>query len=524
VVLGYLLPICGYLHIYFVYGILGIGLAWLFSKMWVNFKTKLKHAQKLYNKGEVVEVYKIYNELQSEILWPRERFILNLNRARLFYDQGNYKRFSNLLDELSSQVEKYPKEKAFYGLLRAFYFEIKNEWSDAKKELENIYESTNNNDYKLQACNNIARIEQFLGHQVSAKSFYEKAYEILKQKSNAKYFPIVIHNLLIAYASSNESMKAKKLLDEYWQFVDKKDSFQIIEYANDMTHYARETQDKEMLQKSYQIVEENKIKLFKDGQKIALEISELRMRYNDNLEFDKYFKITFEKIKNQKNKFLLVEKLNILRELRHVLNQKIQTTPYPKNIEWIEYFQWCTDWNLSLKTEIDDSLKDTESSLSDLRVFWLGQLVELQKSKMAFPKVGEPLNVKDLRQLANYIEEMISIWKNVENEINEINEIFHLMDEVFAYVNQTKDQRIEAIYKEKFDNYLKRADELLEKYWQRSDISDLLIALAYFFVVFQNNKEMAKKWIVRFDSKKVSLKHYAQFVSIKYEAVKQLIN
>ena len=46
------------------------------------------------------------------------------------------------------------------------------------------------------------------------------------------------------------------------------------------------------------------------------------MRYNDNLDFEKYFSITFEKIKAKKEEFSLVEKLNILRELRHILIQK----------------------------------------------------------------------------------------------------------------------------------------------------------------------------------------------------------
>lgn len=514
VVCGYIVPIYGYLHIYFLYGVLVIFLSWIFSKIWVRFKAKLEHSQKLYNKGEVVEVYKIYNDLQNEVLWPRERFTLNLYRAKLFFDQGNHKRFLNLLDELSVQVEKYPKEKAFYGLLRAFYFEIKNEWSKAKKELEIIYESISDTHLRLQAYNNVARIEQFFGHVVSARSCYEKAYEILKQKPNAKYFPIIIHNLLFAYARSNETHKAEKLLDEYWFLIDKKDTEQIIEYANDMTHYAREIQDNKLLQKSYKIVENSVVHLLKDKEKIALEIHELRMRYNDNMEFDKHFKIVFEKIKNQKDEFILIEKLNVLRELRHVLNQKIQTTPYPNCIEWIEYFRWCTDWNLSLKIEIENSLKDTESSLSDLRVFWLGQLVELQRSKMAFPKVSEPLNIDDLQQLTNYIEEMVSIWSEAENGIKEIDKILHLMDEVSASFNQTKDTRIEAVYKQKLDNYLKIADDLLEKYWQRPDVSEFLIALSHFFFVFQNNKEMAKKWIERFDSKKVSLNHYAEYIKI----------
>lgn len=513
----------GFFHIYIFYTIIAIALGWIFSETWVRFKPKLKHAQKLYNEGKIVEVYQIYNELQSENLWASEQYLLDLHRAKLFFDVGNYKRFLSLLDELSLKIEKYPKEKAFYGLLRAFYFEIKNEWSNAKKELQQVYESsTKDHHFRLQACNNTARIEQFLGQQINAKSSYEKAYEILKQKPNAKFFPIVIHNLLFAYAKSKEFHKAKQLLDEYWNLINKKNSEQILQYTNDMTHYARETKDKELLKKSYEIVENSVKNLLKNEQNMALEVYELRMRYNDNVEFDKYFKSAFEKIKEKKDDFLLIEKLNILRELRHVLIQKIQATHL--NTQWIKYFRWCTQWNLSLQAEIENSLKNTESSLSDVRIFWLGQLVQLQKAKMAFPKRGEPIDIVDLKQLTGYIEEMISIWSDAENEIKVINEIAHFMDEVYSYFEQTKDLRIVQNFNEKINYYLNIADELLEKYWQRPDTSEFLIALAHFYLLFQNNQEKARKWIERFDDKNVCLQHYAQYLTKWYEAVKQRIN
>ena len=402
-------------------------------------------------------------------------------------------------------------------------FEIKNEWSKAKVELENIYESTNKRHFRLQACNNIARIELFLGHEVSAKTYYEKAYEILKQKPNAKSFPIVIHNLLMAYGRSKETQKGEKLLNEYFELLDRKDPVQMIEYTNDMTHYARETKDRKLLEKSYKIVGESIINLLNDEQKIVFEINELRMRYNDNLEFDKYFRITFEKIKAKKDEFLLVEKLNILRELRHVLIQKLDTTIFPNNIEWISYFEWCTNWNLSLQIEIENSLKSTETSLSDIRVFWIEQLAELQKAKMAFPKFGEYFNIEDLKQLITYIDEMISIWQESENEIQELRQIIHILDTIHAYYKQTKDLLIVDNFNEKVGNYLQRADILLEKQWKRPDISDFLISLPYFFLHYRGEKEIAKKWIDRFDSKNISLNHYAQFVSICYHEVKGVI-
>ena len=105
-----------------------------------------------------------------------------------------------------------------------------------------------------------------------------------------------------------------------------------------------------------------------------------------------------EKIEN-----ITIKELNLSFNNYNESIQKIKTTSYPNNIEWIGYFEWCTNWNISLKIEIETSLKYTESSLSDVRVFWIGQLVELQKAKMAFPKFGEYFNIEDLKQLITYI-------------------------------------------------------------------------------------------------------------------------
>jgi hypothetical protein len=119
-----------------------------------------------------------------------------------------------------------------------------------------------------------------------------------------------------------------------------------------------------------------------------------------------------------------------------------------------------------------------------VRVFWIGQLVELQKAKMAFPKMGEYFNIADLKQLIVYIDEMISIWAASENDTREINQIIHVLDEIYSYYEQTKDLLIVENFNEKISNYLKRADILLEKYWQRPDVSEFLISIAFFMILF----------------------------------------
>jgi hypothetical protein len=517
----YVVPVFKIDSLYFVYSLLGVALSYLFSEMYIRFKQKLQYAKDLHIQNDFEREYKIYNELLSEILWSSERFKVNLYLSMLFYKIGNFKRFIEIMDKVSLDIEKYPKEKYLYGFLKAFYFEINLDFSKAISELESVSENTTDINLKLQAYNNIARIEEMEGNSVSALSFYEKAFEILKKKPEAKFFPIVIHNILISYGKQNELEKGANVLKVYWDMIDKINPQQIIEYANDMTHYGRQIKNKDLLEKSHDIIKDKVVPLLKDDRNLILELSQLRMRYNDDIEFDKYFKMTFYKLKLQKNTFSVIEKLNIIREFRYVLQQKIGNGN--QDFKWVEDFNWIINWHLSLRNEIEEQLKNIESSLSIIRIFWIKQLIDLQKSKMAFPKnIQEPIDMNDLTVLVEYIKEMIRIWEDVKNTVQQINEIFHLMDELFNYWNQTKDVRIIHSYKEEINVYLNKADSLLEKYWRIAPNKEFLIAMSWFFLNLQQNQEKAFYWLNRFDGLKISLNHYAQYIVIWYNTVKKV--
>lgn len=500
--------IYGLFNEYFLYTIFFIISTYLFSIIWVRFKSKLEFAQKLHKENKFIEEYHLYNQLQTETLWESEKFELNLQKAQLFFQVGNHKRFLELMDELSNKKGKYP----IFLLLKAFYYEIKNDWTNAKKELEIIIESSNNSNLKIQAYNNIARIEEIQKNFLSAQSFYEKSFEILKTKPISSFFPITIHNLLICYAKNNQFLKAEKVFDEYYNLIDKKDSKQLLEYANDLTHYARQINNEDLLLKSYFIADNDVKKLLNQKENLILEISQLRMKYNDNIDFENYFFNIFAKIQSNKNSFLLINKLDILNELRQVISYKLGENKIQET-KWIDCFIWCRDWNISLKAEIENELKNIESSLSSIKVFWIMQLIQLQKTILTKPKSkNEIFDLDNLKKLTKYIEEVISIWEEVRNEPEQINEIIHFIDEIYTYFSQTQDSRIKSFYNEKINNYLLKADELLENNYKNPHILHYFIALAYFFLNIKNDEITAKKWINRFDESNVSLNHYALYL------------
>lgn len=510
----------GFLNKYFFYSIIFILSSLLFSIIWVRFGLKLQFAQNLHKEFKFREEYLLYNKLQIETLLESEKFELRLYQSQLFFRVGNYKRFLQNIDELSEEIIKYPKNEIFYRLLKSFYYEIKNDFINSKNELIFITEKSNKDNLKIQAYNNIARLEEIENKSSKeAQIFYEKAFNILKGKALPHFYPITIHNLIICYSKNKNIEKAKKILEDYYNLIDKKSSKQLLEYTNDLTHLARQIHDKKLLEESYLIANEQLPYLLKEEEKLVLEITQLRMRCNDDIDFEKYFLATFDKIKSNKDRFLLIEKLNITTELNHVIKQKIENSSQIQ--KWSDYLFWCIDWEISLEEDIQNKLKEIEHPLCSEKIFWLNQLVRIKKALLI--KNGnlyQSFNINDFNEMTNIIEEIIEIWAKAENEPEYIYAIIHLTDEIYSFYDQTKIIQIFTDYNEKIINYLKIADNLLEKYHTNPNYAHCLISISFFSLVIKKDKILAKKWIERFDDLNISLNHYAIYLRNWYSFCK----
>lgn len=506
----------GLFNKYFFYSILLILFTYLFSKIWVRFNSKIKFAKNLHKEFKFSEEYQLYNRLQTETLLDSEKFVLQLQQAHLFFIVGNFKRFIELIDELSIKKENYPKKENFFRLLKSFYYEIKNDFIKSKSQLELIVENTKETSLKIQAYNNIARLEEIENNILQAQVFYEKAFYLLKEKPIPRFFPITIHNLIICYSKNNHREKAIKILDDYYNLIDKNNAQQLLEYTNDLTHFARQINDKELLDKSYLISNKKLSKLLKFEENFIFEITQLRMRYNDDIDFEKYFIDIYNKIKLNKDNFILIEKINILSELKHVIKQKAEEN-FNTHEKWLKYFMWFINWELSLENDVRNKLKDVESPLSTEKVFWLSQLINIQKAiLLRNGNIHQFFDLNELNNITKSIEEIIKIWENVENEVAQINEIIHFIDEIYSFYEQTKIIKIVENYNKKINLYLVISDNLLEKHYTNPHHGNLLIAVAYFSLVIKNDKLLAKKWIERFKASNISLNHYAKYLRSWY--------
>ncbi len=319
------------------------------------------------------------------------------------------------------------------------------------------------------------------------------------------------------YANNNEILKAEKLLSESLELIHKNNSHDMIEYINNLTHYARQINDRQLLNKSYELIEDNNLKL-KHHEQFALEISELRMRYNDNYDFEEYYQNMIIKVKEKKDTLNIEEKLLVIREFMHILQQYIRTKKDAKTK--LNDLKWIVEWHLSLKQDIEYKLNEIESSLSDVKVYWLQQLISLERSKQIFSKEDY---LPILHNIINYSDEIINIWRDSQNDIKHISVLINVIDEINHLFLQTRDKRLIDCFKDKITIYLSNADKLLEKNWHKPDTGYFMIGIAYFSVQIKDDKQIATKWINRFDNLNFSLNHYAEFIKREYQDVKNYL-
>ncbi|RLA77625.1 MAG: hypothetical protein DRG78_16975 [Epsilonproteobacteria bacterium] len=510
ILLPYIINTYGILNQMFIYTICLVIVTFLFSVYWIRFDQKNKYISDLFSKGKFLIAYQEINNLQNEPLWESELIELKLHRAMLFYYVGNIKRFLSLMDDLSEEILKYPNKVYFYRLLNAFKYEINNDFTSAITELEKIIENTLDNYLKSQANNNIGRLEKTRGNYISAQTFYFNAFESAKLTPNKSFLSVYSHNLLMIYATNNQPLKAKELLKETLTIIDKNKPQEMVEYANNITHYARAINDNELLKQSYEIIKEN-FTMLKSDEQFAINISELRMRYNDNNDFENHYRKTFSELKNNHNLLSLDEKLMAIGEFRHVLSQYIQTKKNFKEKE--NDFKWIAKWHLSLENDILEKLKDIESSLSNIRVYWLNQLVLLKKSDFAFDLVGY---LPKVQAMIKYIDEIINIWKDANNPIMQIESLLHVMDEIIALMIDTRDLKLEELYDHKIKEVFYKTNQLLEENWQQPGNEHFMIGIAWFSYQIIEDKDISKRWLNRFDNPNHSIKHYAQFIQNEY--------
>ena len=474
----------------------------------IGFASRIKRLEMLvYLKMEIGDLVSAHSSLldaEQSTLLPEERVSLQLIRATLMFKAGNYVAFEKVLGDLHSEIPKSGSLRFRAALLKSHLQELKGQFSDAKTLLERASEIAPEPKLVAITFNNLARLEDMQGNDTNAQSYYERAWQVLRANPMPKLYPVVGHNLLIKYGRNGAVEKALDLLSEYRQMVSPGNVQQYLQFLNDQVHLARQLGNRAMLIDSYEHSKQILTQQVDTHQRLALMVSELRMRFNDGLPFADQLSATVALL-GEIVDLKAEHRFQALRELLWVLKQ---CNARSDGRTFGDLQKRLIADLLAMEDEIDIQLRDTPPVLPIIRDVWYGHKLEICKIKISLS--APKLERSDFAKMFDLLRQRRRVWADKCNPEGELDALIVICDEFVAFTG-TVGPQFASDYQAMAQQALKEAAQVLERYWPHPSVHRHALGVAYFYWRVANDRAGAERWLLQFDELGHSLTHYAKW-------------
>lgn len=472
----------------------------------IGFTASIKRLESLANlkmeSGDLVAAYACLLDAEQRILLPDERFSLQQVRATLMFKAGNYAAFEKVLGELSSEIPKSGLLRFRNALLNSHLHELKGQFSDAKALLEVASEIAPEPKLVAVALNNLARLEDMQGNDTNAQSYYERAWKVLRANPMPRLYPVIGHNLLIKYGRNGAVDKALNLMSEYRAMVSPTNLQQHLQFLNDQVHLARQLGNRVMLLENYEYIERVLMLKIDKCERLALNVSELRMRFSDGLPVADQLADSVALLDENRN--LTVEnRIHVLREFLGVLKQ---CNAIVDGRDFTDLQRRVIAELLAMEVEIDTHLRDTPPVLPSIRDVWYGHKLEIGKIRMGLS--APRFSRSDFDKMFNLLHQRQQVWADKGNPEGELDALIGICDEFATYAEPLGPQ-FASDYGTMAKQSLNNAAEVLAIHWPHPSVQRHALGVAYFYWQLANDEEGAELWLLHFEKLGLNPAHYA---------------
>lgn len=475
-----------------------------------KFLSRVMQAKLLLARGKTEAALQELMQLTDTALTAEENFKLRLQLASLFFKAGNIRACKAEYNRLSElPVPTHKDAQLSLSLLKAQLLETDAQFEDAKATLEDAFEYCTSSQDKAVCYVNLGRLEDLRHNQQTALSYYERAWIALKQEPNPRYFQIVAHNLLMKYAQLGSISKAKTLLEEYQQLVAGQAADQILAFYNDLTDFARQVGDRDLLIQSYEGVAN--IYGLDDKARYCIAVHELRMRLGDGLSFMPTFESVFEK-------FPLIELTDD--ERFRTLEQLREAWHLGKSLfvlqAWHVYGEQIHLHYVANEHIVDDRLRMTPPALPAIKDVWLKRKLEILRIKIGMNT--STLTAESFEPIFSLAAERCRLWSDCDNIRQAVETRLVYVDDFMAYERQAGSATLTK-FRDGVLSTLAEAEQLLNDHWPTPAVEQA-IGIAY--LSWKLTGDIAKRdwWLARFESRGISLEHYQPWLREQYREMK----
>lgn len=465
--------------------------------------------------------YNLTFNLESKGLFENLESLQNRYLVNIFHDEKTkfilsklkiYTRLENI-KLIKETLEEIDEKKLtglnllYFKLGESFLFEYNGDIKSAKDLLISLLDKKDID--KVLLYNAIARLEELQSNYKQAIHYYEKSYEQLKQEPKAKYFHIVLHNLVIVNTRVNKLEKSKEWLSTYESMIDKNNLSQYLEFLNTQLLLARQAKNRILLLDAY-----SKMSIFieprlEEDRWMAHFSSKLRMSFNDGVNFDENLisaKNLFSKIKNlefPKNYFISKEIFHILK----TLDEHNQLGPMK------DFYLELRDYLKSFASTIHEYKKELPDLALTEQFFWLSEENLLMKLH-----ISQELKKSNFESLFNDIEQMKQYAQTYNNQYLLVKANMITVDEFVAY-SKVLDNKFSIDFKSQAIEALQEAETLILENKTNPRYFEFFIPTGYYHLILFGNQNKAREYLKLFEDKKISIEQYAQWQRFYYDSI-----
>ncbi|PTX16375.1 hypothetical protein SAMN04488598_10750 [Halanaerobium congolense] len=455
--------------------------------------------------NKLSEAYQVYNEIDDNKLFSKEKKKVRLNKANLLIKFGNLSKAERLLNIIDDQNDP------FYLMLRSILIERKTlNLETVNNLLQKAVDIISDNDdfdnvKKAMIYNNYGRVRCLEGNKTDAINYYTSSVE-LAQKANKKHLIHVSYqNLVHTLILNREFEKSQEYMSEYQKLIDSDIILDSFELFNLKIELARQKMDKNQL--ITHLIDSHfdlRPKLSQD-KKLALDINSLRLMFNSGMNGA----VILREINKNINEYLTMKmpgRYNALKEISIVLKQLRIRGNSALQRKVIAYMK-------------KDAISDLEDYILKLEQYEIKEKSYYLKEKIGLIRdYTEPYNFEKTYEL---LDDIKNIYQNNNMLAERLGVELDIADE--ALFNITEDSIKE---KDKFFEVMKKYVELADNELVKLNSLSILeldtyyVRIAFYYLVIGNDKK-AKFYLDKFESLEKSILNYALWIQKYYIELKK---
>jgi len=456
----------------------------------IRYKWNLLNAKIYSVRGDIRKAYEILCDCDEQILFEKENDLLTLKKASILAQLGDCKGAGALTSRLKNVEGDLILQRAMVDSLCQ---EVRGDLTAASETLLSALTATESevSESISKIYNNIGRIKKMEGNTTDTLLYYEKAAKSAAEMGDKHLIHVPFQNLILSYALGKKFDKAEKWIEKYRAKIDENNANDLLEFDNLMLEYFRQKGDKAKLLSA---IEQGRSLLYPkitEQQKLAYDISELRIRWNLQLLRPSY--LTY--IEQQLDKYLLLdlkERYHALKEIYIVLERLKEMNDLDP---FLHFYEKVLHTLRGMEIEIGDHLVSLPEYCVNEKCYWLKELASLQKidkRNYDFEQVLQRLNdLKDtLSKNENYLE-ALGVGLDISDEA------------MFQKKNEIVWQSVQQTIKE------------LERFKGHPVEAECFIRIAR-YAFFVEQYQCAKEYLNLFDKTGVSPQHFADWIQTYY--------